>query len=364
MLHTKSTEWDSSSQRSLSDSVVNERLSTIESGISTVLNTNPHAQYLIAELGRIINSSASQNRYTIKFIEFCKKFRDDVKKNVSVQYAVSLGSTIKHLDKYIAKYGELDFSSIDIDFYRKFKGMLKDENLAKNTVAKQILNLKRFLNEATELGLNTSMKFKSKNFKAEKEQVYNIYLTNEELFQIHKHKFSKPYLQRAADIFLIGAFTGMRFSDYSRLSPANFDLKRGVITQDMKKVSGRVMIPIHWVVREILEKYNYELPEPISNQKMNEFLKEVGKEAGINSQVIKTRTEGHKKVTKAYMKYDLITTHTARRSLCTNMYLAGVPILTIMKLSGHKTIQQFLNYIKVTEIETSNALIGHEFFNK
>lgn len=84
--------------------------------------------------------------------------------------------------------------------------------------------------------------------------------------------------------------------------------------------------------------------------------------AGIDEMVSKTISQGSKKRTETFPKYDLITTHTARRSFATNAYLAGVPTIAILKITGHKTEQAFLKYIKVSQEENARFMMEHPFF--
>ena len=93
------------------------------------------------------------------------------------------------------------------------------------------------------------------------------------------------------------------------------------------------------------------MPEVISNQKFNDYIKEVGKLAEINQNETITKTIGGVLTTIYLPKYELISSHTGRRSFCTNMYKRGLPTLMIMSISGHKTEKSFLKYIKVKQEE-------------
>ena len=112
-------------------------------------------------------------------------------------------------------------------------------------------------------------------------------------------------MDRVRDLFLIGCCTGLRFSDLSLLSSDNID-------------------------------------KPILLQ----------------------RTKGTLTYAETKPKYDLVTSHTARRSFATNAYLAGLPPISIMKITGHKTESSFMKYIKISEKENAIQLKGHEFFNQ
>jgi len=111
----------------------------------------------------------------------------------------------------------------------------------------------------------------------------------------------------------------------------------------------------------ILEKYNYKLPKTFE-QKVNERIKDVGELVKINEMVTMEKIRGGMKIKSEIPKFELIKTHTARRSGATNMYLAGISTLDIMKITGHKTEREFLNYIRVSKEETAEILANHEYF--
>ena len=99
------------------------------------------------------------------------------------------------------------------------------------------------------------------------------------------------------------------------------------------------------------------MPKPISNQKFNDYLKEAAKEAEINSIFVKTVNENGMRIEKKYPKHEIISTHAARRSFCTNAFKDGIPTLHIMSISGHKTEKAFLKYIKVDGEEHAKKVL-------
>ena len=118
-----------------------------------------------------------------------------------------------------------------------------------------------------------------------------------------------------------------------------------------------MFIPIFPKTIALLEKYNYILPNTISNQKFNDYIKEVGKLAGIDTIVRKTVLRATGEDEEYKKKYELITSHTMRRSFCTNLYLADYPILGICAISGHATETEFIKYVKVTKKENAKSLL-------
>jgi integrase len=263
--------------------------------------------------------------------------------------------TFHYLKEYAAsKSKEIDFKDITLDFYEDFIEYLQGLNLAKNTIGKKVQTLKIFLNAATDKGENLNKEYKSRRFKAISEESESIYLNEKELQSIAALDLSGSYLDKVRDLFIIGCWTGLRFSDWGKITLANID--NGFLELQQAKTGGKVIIPIHPTVTAIMDKYNGQLPAVISNQKFNDYLKEVAKLAGLNEKVHKSITKGGINTSKAYFKHQLVTTHTGRRSFATNLYNAEFPTLSIMQVTGHKTEAAFLKYIKVTPREHAQKL--------
>lgn len=233
-----------------------------------------------------------------------------------------------------------------------------------NTIGSRVKGLKLFMNEAYERDLHTNLDFKKKRFSKPKEETNSVYLNNDELVKIYNCDFSKrKKLDRVRDIFLIGCYTGLRFSDLSQLKSDNIS-EDGTITVKTQKTGKTVVIPIHTIVRTILAKYNNELPKMLSNQKFNDYIKEVAKAADIDESIFLQTTKGGLSYTETVPKYSLVTSHTARRSFATNAFLAGVPTISIMKITGHKTESAFMKYIKISDKENAIQLKAHKFFSQ
>jgi integrase len=250
----------------------------------------------------------------------------------------------------------LEFQNIDFDFFIAFVEYLETvRKFRANTVSKHVSRLKTFLNVATELGHNTYSAYRSKHFNAPKETANNIYLSENELQTMFELDLSnKPYLDRVRDMFLIGAYTGLRFSDFSTLQRANFRTigNDRVIDIQTTKTGAIVTIPILPIAGKIFDKYTenrkLQLPKTITNQKFNEYLKELGKLIPELKEpfALKRKIGGISTVSNV-LKWQLLTTHTARRSFATNMYILGVPVSIIMAITGHKTERSFYTYIQM-----------------
>ena len=276
-----------------------------------------------------------------------------------MSYTTTLNS-LKEYEKSIKKH--LKFSDINITFYNKYLKYLNDKKYSVNTIGSHIKVIKVMMNIATNRDLNEAKDFTKTEFKTINEETQSIYLTIDELQKISNLDLSKnKRLEPVRDMFLIACFTGLRFSDLKQLRKEHF--YNDVIKIKTIKTGQTVTIPLHATVREICNKYNYSLPRLISNQKMNEYLKEIGKLAEINETIILNKTRGGLGTQKNVLKYDLITVHTARRSFATNTYLQGVPVIAIRMITGHKTERAFLRYIKISEDENAKKMLEHPFFN-
>ena len=129
-----------------------------------------------------------------------------------------------------------------------------------------------------------------------------------------------------------------------------------------QKTGNHVIIPVRPELQAILDKYENRLPKSYE-QKVNKFIKEIAREAGITEKIEVSYVENGERKTHLVEKCDLVKTHTARRSGATNMYLAGIPTIAIMKITGHKTEKEFMKYIKITEEQTAMELMNHPYFS-
>ncbi|TDK49525.1 site-specific integrase [Algoriphagus formosus] len=277
----------------------------------------------------------------------------------SIQKYNTVYSTLKEFSK---KY-YLTFDTIDKNFYTKFVAFLNRKKYSLNNVGKYIQVIKTFLTYATENGFNKNMYFQSKQFKAFKVPGFSIYLTEEEINAIYQKDLSEsPHLERVRDLFVVGCWTGLRFSDFTSIKPEN--IEGNFLKIKTFKTGEKVIIPIHPLVRQIMAKYKGKypnsLPPAISNQKMNSYLKDIVKTVDLLKVEVEAEgVKGGMRFSEKKMKYDLITTHTARRSFATNVYKSGFPAISLMKITGHRTERSFLLYIKVTPEENAEKLLQH-----
>ncbi|PRY08866.1 site-specific recombinase XerD [Pontibacter ummariensis] len=345
----------------------NTRLDNCESAIKTVhrrlVNDKilPTVANLKEELLKELLDEEEQEGMTLfKFIEELIKTtskRPNTIKNYKQAQA--------RLTEYrTARKRKLDFEDINLDFYYDFTKYLQDKKYSVNSIAGFIRNIKVFMNEATDRGINKNLEYLNKRFKVVEEHADAVYLTQDELKKIYELDLSNnERLDRVRDLFIVGCYTGLRFSDLEYVTQENFIKDNTQIRLKTQKTGGVVVIPVHKFVKQIYDKYFGVLPTSISNQKMNDYIKEVAELAKIEDKVLISITKGGKREQSSHLKHELISTHTARRSFATNLYLADVPAITIMKITGHKTEKAFMKYIRLSQEENADKLINHPFFN-
>ncbi len=326
----------------------------------------------------IYNNRAKEVQKLTLF-EFIESYLVEIKGKRAVSTIKSHRKIFNHLKKYAkSRNRTLDFEDIDLEFYHDYLDYLYEapNMFGLNTAGDHIKHIKTFLGVATEKGINTNLKFRGKLFKKPSEETTAIYLNVDELgliYNLQLEKFSR--LDNVRDLFIVGCYTGLRFGDFSRLTNDNILERRDndgrpyrVLRVFTNKTGATVEVPLTPHVKAIFEKHSlgkgYVIPRSISNQKMNEYLKELGQIAGLTERVLKAKSKGGKRIEVSKKKYELISTHTARRSFATNAFLAGVPTISIMKITGHKTEKAFMKYIKISEEDNARINSTHLFFNE
>ncbi len=323
------------------------------------------------------------NQYMDKYVEDIKSGARSTYKgsNFSPNSAKTINSVANRIKEFQEEQGRvLGFEDIDMDFYRDFMAFMKSKSYNINTTGKIINLFKTMLACAEEDGYPVNPAFRYKSFKGQRVLVDTIYLTRQDLKKMMAVNLSKmdPCYAKARDIFMIGVWTAQRVSDYNHLTKENLSEqvirkkeKNGSYTERtvktltivQQKTGKRVIIPCCKELCKILDKYPDEFPF-LWDQKLNKYIKEIGKKAGLTDPVEVTTTKGGKIEKTILPKYELITTHTARRTGATLMYLAGMDVFDICKFTGHSDVQTLLRYIRADELETFKKVAEHyDYFN-
>ncbi len=307
----------------------------------------------------------------LTFFQVIDKYISEKENQISIITIRSYKQTKKRLEEYEKHYNKkLMYDYIDINFYNEFKAFMELNKYSLNTIGKHIKTIKTFLGYALSEGYTNNQKFKSKDFKVVKEITTEIYLTDKEIKKMHDKDLSKyPVLEHARDVFLIGCYTGQRISDYNNLSGndivKNNEIEFFKIRQKKnRKYNREVLCPITKEIKDIMNsRHDGKPPRTIAESILNDSIKQVGQMLEWDELIKCEYTRGGKVVVEMVEKYNLIKSHTARRSFCTNKYKAGMSVYDIMLFSGHTTEKEFYKYIRIKDEERASHIASSGFFN-
>lgn len=251
------------------------------------------------------------------------------------------------------------------EFLDDFIIYLEDQGLRHNTIVGYVLKIQSLVRRASQYNYAVDNTYDEIDLRTEPTNA--VFLSMNEITRIYYYKFEKQDKRRAKerirDMFVLGCLTALRYSDYSRLTSQN--LIDNYIVIRTKKTNVDVKVPAHDYVREIFSKYAGQVPCGLCIQYFNKYLKVIMKEIGLNDLVTYSFTKGGEMKTVTREKWELISSHTARRSAATNMYLTGrMKTFEIMKLTGHRTEQNFFRYIRLTGDDTARSISGDMFWSK
>lgn len=303
-------------------------------------------------------------------------------------------STIKTLkgfrnqfDNYQIKRGKIfNFEDITLEFYKDYTQYFTiEKEYSINTVGKMVQDLITIMLAANDDKLHNNLEVLNRKFKAVQAPVDNVYLTDERidtLFGISRILFNpqneKEVLEwnledmaditreawkKAVTVFLAGCWSGQRFSDYSRINKDMIVVieKKKYIKLMQEKTKKIVYIPLVPQLEKILELYGGYLPK-ISEQKVNTYIKLICKHIGFNEIItIKVRKAGKTKLVSLPF-YEMVKTHTARRSFATNMLKSGASLSSIADITGHSSEQTLRRYLKLDAIEKAQLAAQCNYF--
>ena len=340
---------------------------------------------------------AEKNRMTLnKYIAmYCDQITTGARQTEKgSNFAPSTVKTIKlALDQFTKFQKETgrtyDFDDINMNFYYAYTAHLKKKGYSINTYGKCIKELKTIMACAESEGYHTNHVWRDKKFKGTRVEVDSIYLTKEDLDKIMAVDLSTYPIgyEQARDIFMIGVWTAQRVSDYNYIKKEDFNtLTKNVMKEEpdpenpgqmrawiekqeitylnirQQKTGAKVAIPCNSQLKAILEKYNYQVPH-LADQVINRYIKEIAEKAGLTELVEIETTKGGTPKKEKIEKYKLVHSHTARRTGATLMYLAGVDLYDIMKVTGHASPKMLKKYIKADTLEVVEKLTDkYEYF--
>lgn len=341
--------WNNQAQRVRGNT---EHVRTINAYIDSLERKVHEARLKLMEGNRAVSVDAIVDILTgleEKPIMLLSVFRDHNAKMAAlkdIEYAPGTveryATTLSHTQTFIEwKYrqSDIEIKNLSFDFVSDMEFWLKSVRKCNhNSTIKYIANLRKIINICLKSGWLQRDPFYG--FKMTKREVVRDYLNEEELQALTAKQFSLERLGQVRDIFLFSCYTGLAFIDAFQLTFSN--IAKGVdgnqwIFSSRQKTDTPTRIPLLPKAVEILEKYKSHpkcintgkvLPV-LSNQKMNAYLKEIADVCGISK---------------------TLTFHIARHTFATTITLNNdVPIESVSKMLGHKSIKITQHYAKIMD---------------
>lgn len=258
----------------------------------------------------------------------------------------------------------ITFETLDLNFYEEFVDFLTFDyvqrrrkevikGLKVNTIGKTIKQFRTFLRNRMRKKIIPPIDMDG--WTILEEEVDAIYLSISEIKEIYdldlsRHKYLLPY----RNDFVLGCLTGLRFSDFAELQQD--DIRKDMLFKKQNKSDHWVVIPLRAEAKNILSERFTSCGSELTNGEFNRHIKTLGKLAGLAEPIKFSHKKYGKDKTEIKCKYEWITSHTCRRSFCTNEFLAGTPVELIMKISGHKSVKDFYKYIRISPEEAGQKI--------
>ena len=318
---------------------------------------NEHGQKEKTELASTDMSNVPSNFYEAfdDFVRVCGRQNDWTHSTFEKFAAVK-----NHLKNFRS---ELSFEFFDEEGLTEYVQYLREEREMRNsTIGKQLSFLKWFLRWSFKQGMHSNNAYDTFKPKLKDTHKKIIFLTWEELNKLREFKIppTKQALERVRDVFLFQCFTGLRYSDVFNLRSS--DIKGDHIEVTTVKTSDSLIIELNDHSKAILEKYkdvefeNDKALPVITNQKMNDYLKELAELAEINEPVRQTYYKGNERIDEVTPKYALLGTHAGRRTFICNALALGIPPQVVMKWTGHSDYKAMKPYIDIADDIKANAM--------
>ncbi len=318
---------------------------------------NRHGQNEKTELASTDMSNVPSNFYEAfdDFVRVCGR-QNDWTHSIFEKFA----AVKNHLKNFRS---ELSFEFFNEEGLTKYVQYLREVREMRNsTIGKQLSFLKWFLRWSFKQGMHSNSAYDTFKPKLKDTQKKIIFLTWEELNRLREFKIppTKQALERVRDVFLFQCFTGLRYSDVFNLRRS--DVKGEHIEVTTVKTSDSLIIELNNHSKAILEKYKDVAFEDdkvlpvITNQKMNDYLKELAELAGIDEPVRQTYYRGNERIDEVTPKYALLGTHAGRRTFICNALALGIPPQVVMKWTGHSDYKAMKPYIDIADDIKANAM--------
>ena len=250
-----------------------------------------------------------------------------------------------------------DWEGIDSAYYFRLCRAMDDYGCSVNYKGAIISKLKVVMNEGYKLKYHRNEEFRQ--FRRMAEVPETIALSKDELDSLWECDTLTQMERKARDLFIIGVYSVARWEDYSRLTTDN--ISDGMLNYEQLKTGRTVILPVSSRLQEALGRNGGVAPR-LSQQKFNDAIKRCCKKIGMTDKIHVSKSRGAERVSSSHERWEMVSSHTARRTGATMLYLAGIPIKRCMLITGHSTESNFLRYVRITKEENARMLADNPFF--
>lgn len=352
---------------------VNNKLSELENHILEAFNATPpgkvNKDWLKVTIENYYNPP-KENEIPVDLISYIDYYLEYRKNEITESNRKKVKVTKNKMLRLQKELGKpILINEINESFKKAYVDFSKEKAYSQNTQHREFVLIKTICFHARYLGLKTHHQLDG--ITLQREEGNHIYLNLEDLEKIKKVELDHDYLNNARDWLIISCYTGQRVSDFMRFKSEMIRIEDGktLLEFRQKKTKKEMSIPVTKEVREILKKRNGKFPRAISDQRYNDYIKEVCEMAKIKDEVkgkrrisiapkdVKPTKNDYRDISDTFEKWELVSSHIGRRSFATNFY-GKVPTTYLINITGHGSEKMFLNYIK-----KSNKDLALDAFN-
>ncbi|MBP7172784.1 MULTISPECIES: site-specific integrase [Chryseobacterium group] len=360
--------------KKVSASVINRKIQLFESACEKTFqkyeiddlipNQDQFREWFNVEIGRTPKEELkSEKNFFVIYDMFVNE------ESINSQWNFRTLQKMKTQKKVLEEFDhDISFEKFNEQYLSNYQRYLEGKNHKNSTISKELAALKWFLKWAMKKGYTKSGEFEKFKPKIKNVQKKIIFLNKSELKRFTEYEIptDKSYLEKIRDVFLFQCFTGLRYSDVFNLKRS--DVKDGYLEITTLKTADNLIIELNSYSRKLLNKYidvefehNKALPV-ISNQKMNDYLKELAELAEIDELVTQTYFKGNERIEEVLPKYSLMSTHAGRRTFVCNALSLGIPPQVVMKWTGHSDYKAMKPYIDIADEIKATAMEKFDSF--
>jgi integrase len=340
---------------------LDEDLQDLKREILTSFNTSVNDKTINSDWLKSVIDPVKQNAIPLTLVEYFDYYRDKQRHNLmksSSNKLLVVKNFIVGLEKNLKK--RILISDINEDFVQKYLEIGLGENYSQNYLSRNFKFIKTVCYDAELRGIKIDAQLRKLKIKENPTSI--IFLSPAEIEAIQNVELKREALINARDWLIISCETAQRISDFLGFRKEDIRFQKNkkgrmvaLLEITQKKTKSVIPIPLSSKVMKILENRGGDFPRKISDQKYNEYIKEIAKEAGLTKLVkgAKQDAKTKRKIFGEFPKWELVTSHIGRRSYATNNF-GIIPTRLIMTMTGHKTEREFLKYIGKSE--TSMAM--------